>query len=121
MKKIQQFIKHNLVKYPLFILVVFLTFLVREWYPFSFYPMYNEFPNWSYTFYLEDENQEHIRIDDLDHGSLSHLFYAEANNIKIHYGNNIESKEELEQVGEKIIENIFVNKEFKKESEFFKE
>jgi len=83
--------------------------------------MYNEFPNWSYSFYLVDENQNHIYKSHLNHGNLSHIFYAEANNLKMHYGNNIEKKEDMQKVGEKIIDIIFANKDINKDDENYKE
>ncbi len=45
------------IKYPIYIGVVAITFFVRETYPFSIYPMYSNFPNWSYTFYFEDQKR----------------------------------------------------------------
>lgn len=121
MKKVRKLVGSTINRYPIFIFVILLTFLFREWYPFSFYPMYNEFPNWSYSFYLVDENQNHIYKSHLNHGNLSHIFYAEANNLKMHYGNNIEKKEDMQKVGEKIIDNIFANKDINKDDENYKE
>lgn len=91
-------------KYSAYFGLIVLTFIVKEFYPFSFYPMYNQFPNYAYVFYILDENNHKIdRFMVVDHEELSHLFFSVCEQQSIKYGEGIESAEELEKVGEEVI------------------
>lgn len=83
-----------------------------EVHPFSSYPMYNSFPNWSYTFYFTDENDSLIpsHVFDINSGDISHKFYAICEDEKINYGNGVESEEELFHIGKKMTEMILQEK-----------
>lgn len=92
-----------LKKYNIYFSTILITFIAGEFYPFSFYPMYNHFPNWSYTFYFEDENNNNIKhFLVVSHGSLSHLFYSACQRQEISYGYGQETDDELQSVGERI-------------------
>ena len=71
--------------------------------------MYNNFPNWSYVFYFADENGKLIPAENLntDGIKLGYLFYTIAQNQHIPYGGGIESKNELNQIGQKMMEEVF--------------
>jgi hypothetical protein len=71
--------------------------------------MYNNFPNWSYTFYFTDSNERLIDLPEITHAQLSHKFYAECNVQKVIYGYGIESKTDLQYVGEKLTQKLFDN------------
>ena len=89
--------------------IYLLGFLILgEVHPFSSYPMYNSFPNWSYTFYFTDENDSLIPSDefDLSSGAINHKFYAICKSERINYGHGKESKSELFSIGEKMTEMI---------------
>lgn len=82
--------------------------ILGEVHPFSSYPMYNSFPNWSYTFYFTDENDSLIPSDEFDLSShaINHIFYALCEDERINYGHGRESKSELFSVGEKMTEMV---------------
>lgn len=113
----KEYKKHNgitgklvliLKKYSLYFGILITTFILKETYPFSFYPMYNNFPNWSYTFYFEDENNKLIKHAlFVQHSSLSHLFYSECQKQGIAYGYGMETREELKSVGLKVTQYAF--------------
>jgi hypothetical protein len=99
----------------IFVAVVFITFFVRENYPFSFYPMYNHFPNFAYTFFFEDENGQSLdkELND-NHGSISHIYFAEFDSKGWRVGNAKETKHHLQIVGESIIKKSFSLEALKK-------
>lgn len=82
--------------------------ILGEVHPFSAYPMYNSFPNWSYTFYFTDENDSLIPSNefDLSSGAINHKFYAICEDERINYGYGRESKSELFSIGKKMTEMI---------------
>jgi hypothetical protein len=97
-----------LLKYPIYIGVILITFIAQEFYPFSRYPMYDNFPNWSYTFYFEDEVGNNLKETlPISHSAFSHLYFAELNNKGIPYGNGIETSKDLELIGKRITEQVF--------------
>ncbi len=96
-------------KYPIYLSIIIITIIVGENYPLSYYPMYNNFPNWSYTFYFTDSNERLIDLPEITHAQLSHKFYAECNLQKVNYGNGIESKTDLQYVGGKLTHKLFDN------------
>ena len=104
MKKLEKLIKN----YPLYVGLIFLTFFFKEFFPFTFYPMYNNFPNWSYTFYLEDAHGNNITEDfKISHGDLMFLLEAESKSKKVGFGNNAETMEELQEIGNTVIKDIY--------------
>lgn len=95
-------------KYPIYFGVLFLTFLIREFYPFSRYPMYDNFPNWSYTFYFEDEAGNNLKkILPMSHGAFTHLYFTECQNKCVPCGYGLETSAELELIGGKITKQAF--------------
>jgi hypothetical protein len=72
-----------------------------ETHPFSLFPMYNSFTNWSYVFYITDQNDSLIPCNKLrtTGGKLGHNFYAICNKKNIGYGNGLESNLELKKIG----------------------
>lgn len=85
-------------------LYLFGVLVFGEIHPFSTYPMYNSFPNWSYTFYFTDENNKLIPSSELNltTGDINHKFYAICLHHGIDYGNGIESSASLYQIGEQM-------------------
>lgn len=108
MKKGIHWFNRILLKYPIFIGLVVITFMVREYYPFSVYPMYNHFPNWSYTFYFKTEDGQNVgQLTPISHGDLSHLFFTECIKRKLDYGFGCESSNDLNEIGENMRKNTF--------------
>ncbi len=88
----------------LFFSIIIITFLVGEIYPFSFYPMYNNFPNFSYVFYIEDDKGKNLKEYLLvSHAGLSHIFFAQCEVLKIQSGLGMEKKKNLETIGSKML------------------
>lgn len=86
-----------------------LSLAVGEVHPFTLVPMYNQFPNWSYAFFITDEKEQVIPIKAhfrYGAGNLGHHFCAVAADENIHYGNRVESGEELEKIGGSMLEKL---------------
>lgn len=86
-----------------------ISLTVGEWHPFSQFPMYNSFPNWSYAFYLADESGEMVPSWDafeVDAGHLAHQFYGICQHHGIAYGHGMETEEELRFIGDKMLESV---------------
>jgi hypothetical protein len=81
---------------------VLLSLLIGEVHPFTKVPMYSNFPNWAYSFYLCDSSNTLLPIrnyftcaDD----ELSHQYSAICERLHINYGNQIETKVQLDSIG----------------------
>lgn len=82
-----------------------------ETHPFSSFPMYNSFANWSYVFYITDTNDSLIPCNKLHTtgGNLGHNFYAICSKKNIGYGDGLESNLELKKVGSEMMQ-LILNK-----------
>lgn len=92
-----------------------LGFLIfGETHPFSRYPMYSSFPNWSYVFYITDEHDKIIPFEKINiHGAeVSHLYYLISEDLQILCGDFQESEEDLDIIGRKMLEVIKAQKGF---------
>jgi hypothetical protein len=103
-----------LIKYKIIavaILYMSCSLLIGEIHPFSCFPMYSSFPNWSYAFYLADKNNKLIPAEEFQTtgGKMGHMFYAICESKKIDYGNGIESDTELRTIGKEMMDLIAVN------------
>lgn len=87
------------------------TLILNETHPFSHFPIYNQFPNYSYVFYFSDKNNNILKPSEFKTNSvaIAHIFYSTCQANNIDYGNNIESKDDLEKVG-KILTDLIVKK-----------
>ncbi len=85
--------------------------MIGEIHPFSCFPMYSSFPNWSYAFYLTDENDTLIPAEEFQTtgGKMGHTFYSVCSAKKILYGNGMESDKELRTIGKEMMDLITVN------------
>lgn len=95
--------------YIIFIFYILGTFLFKETHPFSRFPMYNNFPNWSYVFFISNQNHELVPSMtnfNISGGWIGHTFYALCHSEGIKYGDNMETKEELKNIGEKMFKQI---------------
>ena len=97
-------IKQILIKTKTFVVIfIYLIGLMvfGEVHPFSEFPMYNSFANWSYAFYLTDTNDSLIPCRKLNTRgvNLGHSFYAICNERDIDYGDGLESIADLKKVG----------------------
>ena len=84
---------------------IVLSLLIGEVHPFTVVPMYSSFPNWAYSFYLSDSTSRLLPIanyfkyaDD----ELGHNYAAICEQQKIVYGNQTETKIQLECVGKQM-------------------
>ncbi len=91
------------------IIYIFTSLIIGEFHPFSKFPMYSSFPNWSYSFFLTDSNNKFIPFNkfNMSGGEMGHWFYSICENKKIQYGNGMESRQELNLVGNEMIELMF--------------
>lgn len=84
-----------------FFVFLFGGILLAECYPFTRFPMYNEFPNYSYVFYVSDLNNNPLALARLGMGGgeLAHNYFAIANSHGFANGKNLESAQHLKQIG----------------------
>ncbi len=106
--------KKILVKSSTFIIVLIYLIGVLsfgEAHPFSKFPMYSSFANWSYVFYITDFNDSLIPCKKLNTtgGKLGHNFYAICNKKNIEYGDGMESNADLKKVGFEMMQ-LILNK-----------
>jgi hypothetical protein len=102
-----------LIKYKIIaVAILYMTgsLLIGEIHPFSCFPMYSSFPNWSYAFYLADKNNKLIPAEEFHTtgGYIGHSYYAVCSSKKILYGNAMESKEELQSIGKEMMNLILL-------------
>lgn len=102
-------IKYKFIAVALF--YIFCSLIVGEVHPFSRFPMYSSFPNWSYAFYLADENGKLIPAKELNTtgGKMGHTFYSICESKNIDYGDDMESKIELQKIGKQMMDLILLN------------
>lgn len=103
-----------LIKYKIIavgLLYMFFSLVLGEIHPFSCFPMYSSFPNWSYAFYLADENNKLIPAEELNTtgGKMGHTFYSICESKKLIYGDGKESKTELNIIGKEMMDLILLN------------
>lgn len=103
-------------KSSLFIIVLIYligVILFGETHPFSKFPMYSSFANWSYVFYITDVNDSLIPCKKLHTrgGNLGHNFYAICNKKNISYGDGLESKSDLKEIGLEMMQLVLNNLE----------
>ncbi|MDX2001057.1 MAG: hypothetical protein SFW35_01375 [Chitinophagales bacterium] len=92
--------------YLIFFGFVTVTFLVGEVHPFSHFPMYNSFPNWSYAFFITDERNDTLFFEHhfrTSAGPFAHQFYTICQHKGFAYGNRIETKAQLQEVGKAML------------------
>lgn len=103
-----------IIKYKIIavaILYMTCSLLIGEIHPFSCFPMYSSFPNWSYAFYLADKNDKLIPAEEFhtNGGKMGHTFYSICSSKKILYGNGMESDKELQTIGKEMMNLIVLN------------
>jgi hypothetical protein len=86
-----------------------ISLAIGEWHPFSKFPMYSSFPNWSYAFYLSDEAEEMIpwwSAFQVDAVHMAHRFYGICQHNGIAYGHGMESAVELRFIGNEMLKSV---------------
>lgn len=103
-----------LITYSVFLLYGIGYLVFGETHPFSRYPMYSSFPNWSYVFYITDKEDNIIPFEQINiHGAeVSHLYYLLSEDLQILCGDFQESEEDLDRLGTRMIEILKVQKGF---------
>lgn len=105
----------NSKKYFLFVGYVVLALLIRqEFHPFSCFPMYNHFPNWAYSFYLQNERGEMVPFKkyfsaNKGAGVTAHNFYSLFNHHNWMYGYGKEDTLQMQQAGKELLATIIKN------------
>lgn len=99
------------LKWAIFVCYIILSLQIGEMQPFTKVPMYDSFPNWSYIFYLRDENEKIIfpRKEihhPIDIGAIAHIFYSYCNEKEMKYGYGEEDPQQLLEAGDFIIQKI---------------
>lgn len=95
----------------IFVAVIALGFTFNT-HPFSNFPMYTAFPNWSYVFILEDMHGNILPLKEYTNyteGDISDLYYNYMIQRKVQYG-GVENKEIAEQAAKEIINSLVFNK-----------
>ncbi len=109
-----------LIKYKIIavaILYIGCSIVLGEIHPFSRFPMYNSFPNWSYAFYLADKDGKLIPSKEFKTtgGKMGHTFYSICEARKINYGYAVETEAELQSIGKEMLDLILANNNHSKE------
>ncbi len=88
---------------------VVLSLLIGEQHPFTLVPMYNNLPNYAYSFYLSDDKGQILPFakyfkcaDDYP----AHTYNAICENKKIRSGNRLETKQQLSEIGKQMIADL---------------
>jgi len=113
-KRISRFCKWGGSTFGIAVVYVLGFCILSEIHPFSRFPMYSHFPNWSYSFYVTNESDEIIPFLELSThgGAMGHLYGSVANQLNISYGSFIESEEELRQIGEGMMKSLLTIHQF---------
>jgi hypothetical protein len=90
----------------IFLGYIFLSLIFGEEHPFTKVPMYANFPNWAYSFYITDSNNILLPVRkyfSCANDELSHQYSAICERLKINYGNQSESGTQLDSIGAELI------------------
>lgn len=96
-------------KYFLFLSYVVICVLIPEIHPFSKYPMYSSFPNYSYSFYVADKNDSLIPFHDnfkIRANEIAHTYYEICSNHNFKCGFGAETDSQLSVVGCEMLDHI---------------
>lgn len=83
-----------------------LSLLLPEFHPFSRYPMYNSFPNYSYVFGVKDEAGNPVPLKkyfNTNADGWAHLYFIINERKGFDCGNGVETDEELRIVGHEML------------------
>lgn len=105
--------------YALLLFYVAASLLIgKEFHPFSRFPMYNSFPNWSYVFYLKNEKDEMVfyrkeftRGKQKNAGAVAHAFYSSFNFHNYRYGYGKEDNLQLSATGKELMAMILAGED----------
>ena len=83
----KKFLEWGISTFGVALLYIIGVLLFNETHPFSRFPMYSNFPNWSYSFYLTDEANEIIPFSSLETtgSSVGHLYGSVSDELNIPY------------------------------------
>lgn len=93
---------------------ILLSLFMNEFHPFSRFPMYSSFPNWSYSFFITDSSNQFIPFKkvNISGGEMGHWFYSICESKKIKYGDGMESKQDLKLVGKEMMNLLWRRNDF---------
>ena len=96
-------------RYLLFVFyVVICVWIGKDFHPFSMFPMYNSFPNYSYAFYLKNERGELVPFRKnlsagKNAGAMAHQYASFYNFHHYNAGFGEESKTSLNEAGKELM------------------
>lgn len=85
---------------------ILISIFTGEWHPFTRVPMYSSFPNYGYAFYLADSTGQPAFFHKYDSGFISHVYVSIAQNLHIKNGFQMETRDELTQIGKGMLEEM---------------
>jgi hypothetical protein len=91
------------------VVYILLSLVIGEVHPFTTVPMYNKFPNYAYAYYVSDENGKMLPVGsyfNYNAGNLSHNYVAICESKKIIHGYEVETQDQLSQVGKEMLEQL---------------
>ncbi len=80
-----------------------LSLFFGEVHPFTTVPMYSNFPNWAYSFYISNPSGRLVPVThyyNCASDELSHQYSAICSQLHIPYGNRIETARQLQTIGQ---------------------
>lgn len=107
--RLSVFSNENRWRYLIFAGYIILCLCLNEFYPFSKYPMYNQFPNSSYVFFLRDNHHRMVPLNKYfkaEGAGLGHLYFSLLN---LHHYRNF-TKETTDTIGKEMFGYILSTK-----------
>jgi hypothetical protein len=100
-----KFLKWGMSTFWVALFYIIGVLIFNETHPFSRFPMYSSFPNWSYSFYLTNKTDEIIPFSNLetDGEAVGHLYGSVSQELDILYGDFMESEVELQKIGNRMM------------------
>ncbi|MEM7104570.1 MAG: hypothetical protein AAF502_15645 [Bacteroidota bacterium] len=98
-----------LQKSSITLIFVLSSLTIGDFHPFARFNMYSSFPNWAYFFYITDQNEEVIPLQEYFNtfsGELSHDFSAYCNFNSIMMGIDLPPTQN-KSIGDKMLHNLF--------------
>ena len=97
----------------IFVPYIVISMYTGELHPFSQFPMYNSFPNWSYLFYIK--TQEGRMVSPLfelksNSGAIAHVYYSACQRYEVEYGMGLETPEEMRMIADEILISLVKDK-----------
>ncbi|CAN5165043.1 hypothetical protein BH09BAC1_BH09BAC1_20060 [soil metagenome] len=94
-----------------------------ELHPFSQFPMYNSFPEWSYVFYIKTHEGRVVSpLLEMKSNSkaVAHVYYSACQKYGVAYGMNLETPLQMKMIADEILSSlVMANPNFQGDTLYF--